>query len=156
MGLDAVVYCDCIELGRAKPPPDLAALVKIDQDTGTPYLDSPDKRLRQRYSRWCASRPCPHENFVKIARRLGNISNIDRIRTIVAGQARDPMLEFPILWRRVLKSGFHSGDALPVRDIRKLQGELERLRTPGSVASFFERLDELVQASLRTDKPLAF
>ncbi|HZE95423.1 MAG TPA: hypothetical protein VE981_00190 [Planctomycetota bacterium] len=156
MGLDGYVACDCLEKGIAKPPPALAGIVKVDRDTGTTYLDSEDQKLRQIYSRWCASRPCAHENFVRISRPLGNISGIGRIRTYVAGQARDPAVEFPILWRRVLKSGFHSGDAIPVERVRDLQGELMRLRTPASVAPFFERLEELVMASVRTGKPLGF
>ncbi len=157
MGLDAYVACACVEMRLAKPPPSqIAALVKVDPNTGTVYLDSPDKRLRQVYSRWCASKPCAHENFVAISRRLGNISAIDHVRSLVASQARDPASEFPVLWKRVLKSGFHSGDALPFKSVQNLHGELLRLRAPSSAGPFFERLEELVLAALESRKPLGF
>jgi len=160
MGLDGHVACDCIEKGTSEVPKALTGLVKIDEDTGTPYLDSRDRKLRETYSKWQASKPCPHEHFTLLTHRLGHAPAINRIRKIVEQEARDPKVEFPILWSRVLYSGVHSGDAIAVGDVGTLQSELRRLSLSSGheefVGEFFARLEELVEASLRVGKPLGF
>ena len=88
MGLDGYVACDCIEKGIARIPAAIAGLVKIDEDTGSNYLDSKDKRARQVYSKWCASKPCSHERFVLLTHRLGNADGISRVRKHLAAQVR--------------------------------------------------------------------
>lgn len=155
MGLDGSVACDCIEKGTAKLPESLAGLVKIDEDTGTPYLDSKDRKLRETWSKWQASRPCPHERFTLLTHRLGNAASIGRLRKLLAEEARDPAAEWPLLWSRVLYSGVHSGDALAVGDVGKLQAELRR-HSPSSDRDLFARLEALLEASLRVGKPIRF
>jgi len=158
MGLDGYVACDCIEKGTARVPAAIAGLVKVDPGTGSNYLDSADRRLRQVYSKWCASRPCPHGDFMLVTRRLGNVDGISRVRKFLSARVRDPASEFRVLWRRVLYSCVHSGDTMPVKEVARLQQELKRRPKPGSasVTEFFTRLEELVDASLRVGKPLGF
>jgi hypothetical protein len=162
MGLDAYVHCDCVEKGRVQVPPLFASALKIDADTGLPYLDTENEPLVLAYSRWRAGRPCPHESFHLVKERLGNISAIGGVRKAMEDHSHDPESEFPILWKQVVHSGFHSGDAIPAQQVAALQKELSRLRgllnddAPDYVLGFLNRMDGLVAASLSVGKPIGF
>ncbi len=158
MGLDGYVACDCIEKGAARVPAAIAGLVKIDQDTGSNYLDSLDKRVRKVYSQWRASKPCPHDGFMLMVGRLGSAKGIGDIRKFLAEQVRDPGAEFPVLWKQVVYSGVHSGDSLAMKDVQRLAAELKRRpKSDDKVTErFFAKLDELVAAALLVGKPIGF
>lgn len=162
MGLDGFVRCFCFEKNRANAPAAISALVKVDDDTGRPYLESEDRSHREIFSRWEASGPCPHRNFMLASRRLGNIAYITRVREILSEASRDAGAEFPILWKQVLYSGSHSGDAIPWRQAAALQAELRHLRSlvegdaPSHILEFLDAMDGLVAASLQVGKPIGF
>lgn len=158
MGLDGYVACDCIEKGTARVPAALAGLVKIDQVTGSNYLDSLDKRARQVYSQWRASKPCPHDGFMLMVGRLGTAKGVGEIRKLLSDQVRDPGSEFPVLWKQVVYSGVHSGDSLAVKEVQRLAGELKRRPKSDDkvIERFFAKLDELVAAALQVGKPIGF
>jgi len=160
MGVDGYVACDCIEKGIARVPAAIAGLVKIDADTGSNYLDSMDKRFRQVYSQWRASKPCPHDGFMLMVQRLGSAAGIASFRKILADGLHDPTMEVRILWSKVLYSGVHSGDSLPVKSVARLQADLkvaQQLAKDDPVFHrFLKKLGDLVDASLRVGKPLSF
>ncbi|MBV8880854.1 MAG: hypothetical protein JO332_12860 [Planctomycetaceae bacterium] len=158
MGLDGYVACDCLEKGTAQVPAAIAGLVKIDQDTGSTYFDSPDKRLRQVYSQWRASKPCPHDGSMLLVVRLGSANGIGLIRKFLTERVGDPETEFPVLWKRVVHSGVHSGGSLDVNDTMRLEVELQRRPTSDDpvVERFFAKLGRLVAAALSVGKPIGF
>ncbi len=73
--------------------------MKIDRDTGSPYLDSLDKRYRQAYSLWRASKPCPHDGGILLVGRLGSANGIGWIRGFLKDSVGDSEAEFPVLWK---------------------------------------------------------
>ena len=160
MGLDGYVACDCIEKGIARVPAAIAGLVKIDKDSGSNYLDSLDKRFRQVYSQWRASKPCPHDGFMLMSRRLGSAAGIAGFRKILAAGLNDPTMDVRILWSKVLYSGVHSGDSLSVKEVARLQADLQVAQPLAKEDAVFRRflkhLGDLVDASLRMGKPLGF
>jgi hypothetical protein len=158
MGLDGYVACDCIEKGLAKVPPAIAPFVKVDRDCGSCYLDSLDKRHRQAYSVWRASKPCPHDGGFLRVERLGSVNGIVWIRGFLTDKVADPEAEFPLLWKRVIYSGVHSGDSLSVEEVRRLAEELKRRPESEDKVTerFFQRLGDLVAAALKVGKPIGF
>jgi len=158
MGLDGYVACDCIEKGIANVPPAIASFVKIDRHTGSNYLDSLDKRHRQAYNLWRASKPCPHDGGILRCQQLGSANGIGWIRGFLADHVGDPPAEFPVLWKQVVYSGVHSGDSLSVEEVRRLAEELNRRPTSDDKVTerFFARLEDLVAAALSVGKPLGF
>lgn len=170
MGLDACVYCDCVEKGRLRTPPPRADLIYIEGD-GSPELRTDDLELSIAFDVWRSGNPCSHEQLCLLHHRLGNMSGIDRIRRIVrqiANQqiAKEPETASPLLWTRVIYSGIHAGDFLTPQEAISLGGELVQLKaydlrqlTPedqGFVETFLARMDELVKASGSVGKPISF
>jgi hypothetical protein len=106
---------------------------------------------RQTYSRWRSSKPCAHENFYILELRLGNIDGIGRLRKLLKAA------DFPVLCGKVIHSAVHSGDAVPVEDLKRLQDELRRLRSIGpETQPFANLLEALVEAALQAGKPIGF
>ncbi len=162
MGLDGFVRCNCVEKGIAKPPPEIALLVKLEEVCGTPYLESEDRRQREVFSRWQASGPCPHRNFTLASSRLGNIAYVGRIRRVLGDVSHDPETEFPIVRKQVVYTGSHCGDAIPPKQAGALQSELRHLRglvqgeALSHIVEFLDAMDGLVSASLQVGKPIGF
>ena len=170
MGLDACVYCDCVEKGRLRTPPPRADLIYIESD-GSPELRTDDLELSIAFDLWRNNSPCSHDQLCIAAHWLGNMSGIDRIRRTVrqiANQqlANEPGTIFPLLWTRVIYSGIHAGDFLTPQEAVQLGDELVQLKahdlrqlTPEDqefVESFMAAMNELVEASKAVGKPISF
>jgi hypothetical protein len=66
---------------------------------------------------------------------------------------------FPIILQRVIFSGSHTGDEIPVGDVPKLKNELELLAkftVKEDVKEFVQAMKELCAASLLTENPIVF
>ncbi len=160
MGLDATVYCDCYETGRARNPPPQPELVYVD-DSGQVCLtwDAPDADQSAFYD-WLNG-ACEHGPMGElVSHRLGNIARVGFLRSVLSDFPR----QFPVLLTKVVYDGTHAGDSLSLADIDRLQSELEclrQLRVRGQSADViirdFERqMSELVGAALRVQKPIVF
>ncbi len=160
MGLDACVYCDCFEKGKllSHPPVGFATQVEPDGSLG-PGRDDYSLEQILAWDQWCG-RGCEHARGMLLHHRLGNIALIGSLR---AELKREPE-RFPILLNKVVYSGSHAGDFLPVDTVKDLEKELEQLasfkcqskKSDKFMAQFRLQMLELVAASLSVMKPIAF
>ena len=165
MGLDACVYCDCVEKGRLRTPPPHANLLYIEED-GSPEVRSDDLELCIEFDEWRDNSPCPHDQLCIAAHRLGNMSGIGWIRSVIAQISAEPETAFPVLWTQVIYSGIHAGDFLTPEQAVRLGAELEQIERTDYTKYAAEQLDyfkeflqmlaELVKASKLVSKPIAF
>lgn len=165
MGLDACVYCDCVEKGRLTSLPPLPNLLYIEQD-GCPLTREDGTEAWVVFETWIQSHPCPHEDFYLVNHHLGNMSAISFTRSVVKQLSSEPEEEYPILWSKVIYSGTHAGDFLLPAQALTLGAELERLRLQplphakeDYVAywlQFLTMLEDLVKASRTVGKPISF
>ena len=140
MGLNAVVYRkkEHLQLG---PDEERATLIPA---TGEVYFEDPKLDRKYLYKREA------------VAHRLGNISAIsilsDEIAKLIGSES--------FLERKVLYSGTHSGDFIPIRDLDQLSAELRRVRESGHssllMQEFVSALEELIQAAKEEDNPIVF
>jgi hypothetical protein len=121
MGLDACVYCDCLEKGRLRNPLPKNISIKVEKD-GYPVV------VRNGEEIW-ADHPgasdyaCEHERRQLLHHRLGNISLVGLLRAELSREASG----FPLILQKVVYNGTHAGDWLGLEQIPQLQVELERL-----------------------------
>lgn len=117
MGLDAHVYCDCLEKGRIPQPMPNDAVVKIGAD-GFPLLERNGETVWDDFE-------CEHESRRLIHHRLGNIALVALLRRELNREASS----YPILLDKVVYNGIHAGDCIGLEQIPRLQIELQRLAT---------------------------
>ena len=161
MGLDAFVFCDCYEKGRLREPPPGNVSVRVAEDGSLAReIDRNSLEDDLAWDRWQHCRACVHEGGVLLRHRLGNVSLIGNLR---AELQRRPS-HFPILLSKVIYSGSHGGDFLPVDSVPALRKELEALRefrckireSDDFMACFRDQMLQLVAASLSVNKPIVF
>lgn len=121
MGLDAFVYCDCLEQRQREGgfPPNAALVLEND---GCPNVLVNGKEVWQETPEYDRFR-CIHPYHHLLHERLGNMSLVGLIRNELS---REPEL-FPIILNKVVYSGSHVGDSLTLADIEQMQPELEEL-----------------------------
>jgi hypothetical protein len=143
MGLDAVVYKNKIHL-----PFDVEALgAAFDPATGEYYFE--DIALDRKY---------PRELFEAAAKRLGNMDAIARIREEVVGVFGGNS----IVISKVVYSGTHADDFLPVEILPALESELAaldeylKMRTSPLVSEFVTDMRELISAAKHEGNPIVF
>lgn len=161
MSLDAFVFCDCYERGRLRTPPPVGVSIKVESDGGLERQDG-DWTLEDdlAWDRWREQLACEHPWGRLLHHRLGNISLIGSLRSELRSQSS----RFPILLHKVLFSGSHAGDHLPLDLLPALQRELEGLagfkcstrKTRAFLSEFQRQMSELVAASLLVNKPIVF
>jgi len=166
MGLDACVYCDCVEKGRFKTPHPFPRLLYIAAD-GRPEIRSKDPAKLQQHDEWSEGSPCKH-GLELYSCRLGSSGGIDTIYHLVQGLSAAPHKAYPVLWKKVIYCGSHTGDCLKIPDVIRLRNEISQLRkidfrkanvSPEDlryVREFIANQTTLVTVSLRVKKPIAF
>lgn len=127
MGLDAFVYCDCVEKGRTTIPHPFPDLLYITE-CGEPWVATDDEDVIEQHEQWVAQHPCPHEDFFLDGYFLGNMSAIGFLREAVRQLVGDPESECPVLWNGVIYSGTHTGDYLTPDEAKQLKRELKKIR----------------------------
>lgn len=165
MGLDAWVWCDCIEKDRLRVPHPFPELLRLDE-TGGPEIASEDPATIERHDEWLLLSPCEHHECALAAHYLGNIGRIENLRRSLDKLRPNADLEFPVLRTKVIHSGSHCGNFLPLDDVKRLKNELNELRRldfsplgteeAAQWREFFEQLGELVAAALTVSKPIVF
>lgn len=127
MGFDAKVKCNCYRDNKLSSPPPYAEFVKED-DWGLELdLDyRSNKKAFQEFEAWLDSNPCEHEGFDMYYARLGNLSGMSAILTMlseIGGDERYPMLHEYM--------GVHDNE-IPASDAPKLLAEVNRFKTERS------------------------
>ncbi len=159
MGLDAVVYCNCYETGKAVPPAQ-PELVYVEDSGAIDFRWEQAGPNQSLLEQWLAQ-GCEHGlRFQLITRRLGNISQISALHTMLSKFAES----FPMLLGKVLYDGAHTGDYIAANEVARLATELEHLlyvkgRTAddeNALRDFERQMRELVLASQSVAKPIAF
>ena len=166
MGLDAVVFCDCLERGKLKNPHPFPDLVYVAPN-GAPEIRSKTDREIELHDDWMES-ACRHESMMIDGCRLGTAGGIEFLRDALRRTVRRYARDFPVLWKKVIYSGTHTGDHLSLTDVRRLEQELklfskinfgvlnltaEDLRY---IRDFRSNLSRLIKVALKIQKPIAF
>jgi len=161
MGLDAFVFCDCFEKGRLLHPPPVGFAPRVEPD-GSLDPGRDDYTLEEilAWDQWREGFACEHGAGMLLRHRLGNISLIGSLRAELRREAE----RFPILLKRVVYSGSHGGDHLPLDVVKELQKELGELasfkcssrKSDEFMSGFRIQMLELVAASFSVGKPICF
>ena len=158
MALDAFVYCDCFERDnlRSDPPRGMALRTRPNGDI---ICDPPDNAAWHAFADWKLERACLHQGMILVRHRLGSDMAIENIRV----ELQKEPLRFPILLEKVVYSGSHTCDCLPLRELPKLTEELKRVnpdsahgRVSDALRLFKIQMAELVIAAQLTKKPICF
>jgi len=168
MGLDATVYCNCIERGLLRTPHPYPDLLYICED-GCPEIRSSDPERQSEHDRWQSGAACNHEDMVACFAWLGNISGVGHIRNLLTSIATSPDApNLRVLLDKVVYSGIHCGDYLTMEEVTSLGEEIQNLqqfnfkhaaissRDEPFVRSFLTELQRLVETSLSMHKPISF
>ena len=123
MGLDACVYCDCLEKGRLGQPLPSDVALRIDAD-GYPSLERNGETIWEDSADW-NDFACEHERRQLVHHRLGNIALVALLRWELNREAS----VYPILLGKVIYNGIHAGDYLELDQIPQVQVELQQLAT---------------------------
>jgi hypothetical protein len=155
MGLDAWVRCNCIKEGNVPPHP-FPELLAFDE-TGEPTLKGGgdiDLTLWLKHDKWYRD-SCPHSGCLA-EKRLGNIAAVAYVREFLENNSPHG---FPLLLKRVVYSGTHSGDWVAASDVPQLLTETRRLHGLTSdplILQFTNDVSELAEASIATGNPIVF
>jgi hypothetical protein len=167
MGLDAVVFCDCVERKRLKVPHPYPRLLYISSN-GSPDIRSTDPDQLEEHDKWMELPPCKHQSMMVNGCYLGDAGFIEHVSSILEVVLKPPLPRCPILLGRVLYCGSHTGDHLTISQVQKLAVELQKLKRLNLkkvgvssrdlrwVRSVMAKLDSLVSTSRRIKKPIAF
>jgi hypothetical protein len=168
MGLDAVIFCDCVEKKRLRIPHPYPRLLYIRSNGSLEIRSDPGKIAK--HDEWMETPPCGHESMMLDGCSLGNMTLIQRVRDAIASIAqRTSLTEYPILLGKVLYSGTHTGDHLAITQVSKLILEIQQLRKRvglnnaeislvgrREVISILVELERLARVSRKVSKPIAF
>ena len=168
MGLDAIVFCDCIEKKRLKVLHPLPKQLYIAPN-GSPQIRSNDLHKIEQHDEWMEVPPCNHEFMQADGAELGNATHIQMVRNALAAVLDDPRRsKCPILMKRVLYSGTHTGDHLTVKQVQRLADELQSLQKAdlsnssmlleeaNGVNATLKAIRRLSNVPLKLNKPIAF
>ncbi len=171
MGLDAQVFCDCIEKGRLRTPHPFPERLYVDVDEdGRPEVrvnDLPEAYsvVEQAHDEWLLNSPCEHGKCVLVAHYLGNIGLVAALRGAVDLLLND-QTDVPVLRQKVIYSGIHCGDRLNRDQVELLAPELRELEQrdwsklkrhdAALLRDFITQMNELIAASRSVEKPIAF
>ena len=147
MGLDAIVYRH-----KANLPfdPDSVGAV-LDESTGEYYF--PDPVLES-----AREREFPRETRIAAEKRLGNMSLVEALKQ----EIEQVLNRDSLIVSKVLFSGTHAGDSIPLDLIPALENELLRLHRyaneKGSVRvkQFVIDMTDLATAAKREANPIVF
>ena len=158
MSLDAFVRCTCIRDGKAKPHPFPERFTW--DESGSPSLSGdPSEDEWEAHDRW-VQESCEHEGYLN-SEPLGNITRIQHVREFLRGLQGDPGPKFPILLKKVVYDGTHTGDWLPVKESPALLREVNLVLGSSDILTegekeFFQTMKRLCEASITTGNPIMF
>ncbi len=167
MGLDAVVFCDCVETEKLKVPHPFPYLLHISRN-GSPDIRSKDAAKIAAHDAWVTLPPCKHGEMMVDGCSLGNASGVGVIYDVLSRAQKSFRIPLPILLNKVFYSGTHCGDFLTLAQVGKLDVELKRPRQlkltelgiatndAKWIADTVASLVRLVKVAQKVGKPIAF
>jgi hypothetical protein len=143
-----------------RTPPPQPEYVRVDEDGGLGFDGDKPNADFAAFRSWVET-ACDHRPLgVLIHHRLGNMARIGFLRYHLVEHPE----QFPVLLSKVLYNGTHGGDYLTLADVEQVAGELEPLKNvhlpdaeeEAMIREFETQMRELVDASRRVQKPIAF
>lgn len=156
MSLDAFVRCSCIRDGKGKPHPFAERL--IFDERGEPSLSgNPSEEDGEAHDRWLGE-SCEHNGFL-VGESLGSITLAKRLRDFLRGLQGDPAPRFPILLKKVVYDGTHTGDWIGSKEAVRLLQEVDIVLHSSDILSqaekaFFTSMKRLCEASIAAGNPI--
>ena len=103
---------------------------------------------------------CEHEGFL-VSEFLGNITRIQNVREFLRGLQGNPGPKFPVLLKKVVYDGTHTGDWVPIKQSPALLKEVNLVLGSSDILTqgekeFFESMKRLCEASIATGNPIIF
>ena len=151
---DAIAFRD----GKAKPHPFADRL--IFDERGEPSLSGDvSEKDWERHDRWLGE-SCEHNGFV-VGESLGNITLANHLRDFLRGLQGDPAPRFPLLLKKVVYDGTHTGDWIGSKEAVRLLQEVDTVLHSSDILSeaekgFFTSMKRLCEASIATGNPIVF
>lgn len=159
MSLDAYVRCSCIRDGKARKPYPFPDRFTWDENNAPSLTGDPDQAEWDAHDQW-VQQACEHEGYL-VSEFLGNITRIRNVREFVRGLQGNPGPKFPILLKKVVYDGTHTGDWVPAQETPALLKEVNLVLQSSDILTqgeqeFFEAMKRLCEASLATGNPIGF
>jgi hypothetical protein len=159
MSLDAYVRCTCIRDGKAKNPHPMPGRLTCDEMNAPSLTGDADEDEWEVHDRW-VQQACEHEGYL-VSEFLGNITRIQNVREFLRGLQGNPGPKFPILLKKVVYDGTHTGDYLPAKQTPALLKEVNLVLQSSDILTkgekeFFESMKRLCEASIATGNPIGF
>jgi hypothetical protein len=159
LSLDAYVRCTCIRDGKVKAPHPFPELFLWDESGAPSLKGDPSEDEWEAHDRW-VQESCEHEGFL-VSEFLGNITRAQHVREFLRGLQGDPGPKFPLLLKRVVYDGTHTGDSIPVKLSPALKSEVDLVLGSSDILTdgekeFFESMKRLCEASIATGNPIMF
>jgi len=130
-----------------------------DESNAPSLSGDPTEKEWELHDRW-VQESCEHEGFL-VSEFLGNITRAQHLRDFLRGLQGKPGPRFPVLLKKVVYDGTHTGDWIPVNETPALLAEVETvlaskdILTPGET-EFFDSMKRLCEASVATGNPIVF
>lgn len=159
MSLDAYVRCSCIRDGKARKPHPFPDRFTWDENNAPSLTGDPDQAEWDAHDQW-VQQACEHEGYL-VSEFLGNITRIRNVREFVRGLQGNPGPKLPILLKKVVYDGTHTGDWVPAQETPELLKEVNLVLQSSDILTqgeqeFFEAMKRLCEASLATGNPIGF
>jgi hypothetical protein len=159
MSLDAYVRCTCIRDGKAKRPHPFADRLTWDESGGPSLSGDPTEQEWEAHDKWVRL-SCEHQGYL-VSEFLGNITRVKNVRDFLRGLQGEPGPKFPVLLKKVVYDGTHTGDFLPAKETPALMKEVDLVLGSKDILKdgeleFFESMKRLCEASIATGNPIGF
>ena len=158
MSLDAYVRCTCIRDGKAKPHP-LPDRFTWDESGAPSLTGDPTEEEWEAHDQWL-QQSCEHEGYL-VSEPLGNITRVQHVREFLRGLQGNPGPKFPLLLKKVVYDGTHTGDFLPLEHSPALLQEVNLVLGSSDILTegekeFFHSMRRLCEASIATRNVIMF
>jgi hypothetical protein len=159
MSLDGYVRCSCIRDGKVKVPHPFPDRFVLDESSAPLLSGHPTDKEWEAHEEW-VQESCEHQGFLA-SEFLGNITRVKNVRDFLKGLQGSPGPKFPILLKKVVYDGTHTGDWLPAKQTPGLIKEVDLVLGSKDILTegereFFESMKRLCEASLATGNPIVF
>ena len=159
MSLDGYVRCTCIREGKLKKSHPFPARLTWDESNAPSLSGDPSEEEWEAHDQWVQN-SCEHEGFL-VSEFLGNITRIQNVREFLRGLQGNPGPKFPVLLKKVVYDGTHTGDWAPIKQSPALLKEVNLVLGSSDILTqgekeFFESMKRLCEASIATGNPIMF